>query len=176
MRLRLAIAVLIAAIPAVATTLERLSLADMTQKSTGIVRGRVSACSGEMRQNLIYTRCDLAVSETWKGAALPGTTVYVPGGRVGRLMQTIAGAPGLEIGQEYVFFLWAGRSGINQVIGLHQGVFQLLPDAKGKEVAQRSATAERMLDATGREVTDQSLRYSAAELKRLVLDILGGRE
>lgn len=175
MRLHLATAVVFT-VPALATTLERLSLADMTQKSTAIIRGHVSGCTGEMRQNLIYTRCDVTVSETWKGTPHPRASVYVPGGRVGRLMQTIAGAPALEIGQEYVIFLWAGRSGINQVIGLHQGVFQLLHDSKGKAMAQRMATSERMLDATGQEVPDQGLRYSASELKRLVMEILGGRE
>jgi hypothetical protein len=176
MRLRLAITALLYAITAVATTLERLTLEDMTQKSTGIVRGRVIGCSGEMRQNVIFTRCEVSVSETWKGNAAPRQIVYVPGGRAGRLAQTIAGAPALETGQEYVIFLWAGRSGINQVIGLHQGVFQLVADAKGSTIAQRSATAERMLDVGGQEVADQNLRYTATELKRRVMQVLGSRE
>jgi hypothetical protein len=174
MRLGLAITAIAAAVPLLATTLEQLSLEQMTQKSTAIVRARVSGCTGEMRQRLIYTRCDVAVSETWKGNLGTHTSVYVPGGRVGRLVQTIAGAPVLSTGQEYVLFLWAGRSGINQVIGLHQGVFQLLPDGKGAKVAQRTATAERMLDASGQEIADHDMRYSAAELKQRVLEILGG--
>jgi hypothetical protein len=176
MRLRLAIIAVTLATVSAGTTLERLSLEDMAQKSTGIVRGRVSGCAGEMRQNVIFTRCDVSVSETWKGNAAPRVSVYVPGGRVGRLTQTIAGAPALENGQEYVIFLWAGRSGINQVIGLHQGVFQLAADAEGTTIAQRAATAERMLDAGGLEVSDQSLRYTAAELKSRVLGILRSRD
>jgi hypothetical protein len=173
MRLRLAISAFVVAVPLLGTTLEHLTLEQMVQKSTGIVRARVASCTGEMRQRLIYTRCDVTVTETWKGAAATHTSVFVPGGRVGRLVQTIAGAPALTTGQEYVLFLWAGRSGINQVIGLHQGVFQLLPDGKGF-IAQRTATTERMLDASGREIADQDMRYSAAELKQRVLAILGG--
>jgi hypothetical protein len=176
MRLPLAIVALLLAVAAGGTTLERLTLDDMSRKSTGIVRGRVSGCAGEMRQNVIFTRCEIVVSETWKGTTTARAAVYVPGGSVGRLTQTIAGAPALETGQDYVIFLWAGRSGINQVIGLHQGVFQLAPDTKGTVIAQRSATAERMLDASGQEVADQNLRYTAAELKRRVLQALGSRE
>ena len=174
MRLRSAITVIVATLPLLGTTLERLSLDEMAQKSTSIVRGRVSGCAGEMRQSLIFTRCEIAVSETWKGQGATRASVYVPGGRVGRLVQTIAGAPALETGQDYVLFLWAGRSGINQVIGLHQGVFQLVTDAKGTVVAQRSATTERMLDSGGQEVVDRDVRYTAAELRQRVADALGG--
>ena len=176
MRLALPTSLFLATAALLGTTLDRLSLEQMTQQSTGIVRGRVSACAGEMRQNLIYTRCEIAVTETWKGRPAASTSVYVPGGRAGGYMQTIAGSPALAAGQEYVIFLWAGRSGINQVIGLHQGVFQLAPDGKGGVVAQRSATSERMLDSSGREVADRDVRYSASELRQRVQEILGGTQ
>jgi hypothetical protein len=176
MRLRLAIAILAAAASLPATTLEHLTLDQMAQKSTTIVRGRVNGCAGELRQSLIYTRCEITVGETWKGNRVAWITVHVPGGRAGRFVQTVAGSPVLEPGQEYVFFLWAGRSGIHQVIGLHQGVFRLLPDGKGNLVAQRSATSERMLDSSGHEIADENLRFSASELKRRVMAILGGTQ
>ena len=51
-------------------TLEKLSLDQMAQQSTMIVRGQVTGCNGEARGSLIYTRCGVAVSETWKGDAL----------------------------------------------------------------------------------------------------------
>ena len=37
----------------------------------------------------------------------------------------------LKIGDEYVFFVWTSRSGLAQIIGLSQGLFNVLPDGKG---------------------------------------------
>ena len=47
------------------------------------------------------------------------------GGVAGGIRQSVSGAPELKPGQEYVLFLWTSRSGLTQVIGLSQGLFQL---------------------------------------------------
>lgn len=163
----------LAGYPLLGTTLERLTMDDIVQKSTSIVRGRVTGCNGEMRRNVIYTRCQVSVSETWKGTAGPSAEVFIPGGSVRGLTQTFSGAPELTTGQEYVLFLWAGKSGINQLIGLTQGLFELQQDGKAV-TAVRAATSEPMVDAGGRPVVDATLRYSAADLKRIVTAIQTG--
>lgn len=163
------LAAMFAALPALGTTLERLSMDDLVAKSTSIVRGRVGSCAGELRTGVVYTRCQIAVAETWKGAAGAATTVLIPGGNAAGLVQTFAGAPKLQPGADYVFFLWAGKSGNHQVIGLTQGLFLLSTDGK---VVERSAATEPMVDAAGQPVTDRPLRYSAAELRKLVTETL----
>ena len=161
---------LLAVIPLGGTTLRLLTMDDIVNQSTSIVRGRIGSCAGELHGNVIYTRCQIDVTETWKGAS--ASDVYFPGGTARGRTQTFAGSPVLTSGQEYVLFLWAGKSGINQVIGLTQGVFQL-NQSQGMTTAIRAASTEPMLDARGRPVQDATLRYSAADLKRLVMQTLG---
>src|SRR5205085_12703838 len=92
MRVGLFIAALSVGLPAFSATLEKLTVEEMAQQSTMIVRGRVTGCSGETRGSIIYTRCGVAVSETWKGTARTQVDFLVPGGRVQKLTQTFTGA------------------------------------------------------------------------------------
>jgi hypothetical protein len=162
---------ILAALPLAGTTLKLLTMDDIVSQATSIVRGRIDSCTGERRGDVIYTRCQMNVTETWKGSPATASDVYIPGGTAQGRTQTFAGSPALGAGQEYVLFLWAGKSGINQVIGLTQGVFQLSQSDK-TTMAVRAASTEPMVDAQGRPVHDASLRYSASELKRLVDGIL----
>ena len=157
-----------------AATLEYLSLDDMAKKSTAIVRGRVQSCAGEFRGSVIYTHCKVAVTEQWKGAAQTVVDVAVPGGTARGMAQIFSGSPKLAPGEEYVIFLWTGKSGMTQVIGLSQGIFDLKIEAKGQAVAQRAASSERMLDASGKEVTDSALEIRVRDLKAQVLRALAG--
>ena len=156
------------AMAAAAATLEKLTTEEMTQKATLIVRGRVSNCSGQMRGPVIYTACNVAVTERWKGAAGAAVQVWIPGGAAQGLVQTFTGTPKFTNGDEYVLFLWSGRSGLNQVIGLSQGVFDLTPTAAGQVTAKRAASAERMLNSAGQEIRDEAVELRVSELKAQV--------
>ena len=157
-----------------AATLEYLSLDDMAKKSTTIVRGRIQSCSGEFRGSVIFTHCKVGVTEQWKGASQPVVDVATPGGTAKGMEQNFSGSPKLVEGQEYVLFLWTGKSGMTQLIGLSQGAFDLKPDAKGQEVAQRAATTERMLDAAGKVISDSPLEMRVRDLKARVVNALAG--
>ena len=155
-----------------AATLEYLSLDDMAKKSTAIVRGRVQSCAGEFRGSVIYTHCKVAVTEQWKGASESLVDVATPGGTAKGMAQNFSGSPKLLQGSEYVLFLWTGKSGMTQVIGLSQGVFDLKADAtgaaKGQAMAQRAATQERMLDAAGEVMSASPLEMRVRDLKARV--------
>ena len=159
-----------------AATLEKLTTDEMAQKATLIVRGRVSQCSGEVRGPLIYTSCTVAVTERWKGQAGSTVQVWIPGGSARGLVQTFTGTPKFTNGDEYVLFLWAGKSGLNQVIGLSQGVFDLTPDSNGAVVAKRSATSERMVDKAGLEIRDEAVELRVSDLKAQVRRALAAGE
>lgn len=163
---RLALASLVTLGLAWSTTLERLSLDDMIGKSTAIVRGKVSGSYAIAQGRLIYTYYAIQVSETLKGTARNSIAVAVPGGTANNLRQIIPGAPELHTGDEFVFFLWTGKSGVTQVIGLTQGLFKLSPSQSGDPVATRSASSELMLDgSTGRPVKDQTLVMNLSDLR-----------
>lgn len=156
-----------------AATLEKLSLEDMIQKSTTIVRGRVAGSYAAPRGSIIYTHYTIQVSEQWKGSGATSPDVVVPGGASGGLRQAFPGAPKPILGQEYVFFLWAGPSGLTHIIGLSQGLLSLQRDQDGNLVARRAATAEVMLNSTGRIVRNEPFSMRLNDLKQRISSSLG---
>src|SRR5688572_15056038 len=107
MRIELPIVSLICVSLMSGATLEKLSIEEMSQKSTLIVRGRIAGCAGDQRGSIIYTRCRVQVTERWKGSAAAQVDFLVPGGSAGGLTQVFTGAPKFKAGEEHVLFLWA---------------------------------------------------------------------
>ena len=164
MRLFQTILCLLIAMPIGAATLEKLSLEEMIQKSTAIVRGRAAGVRTVARGPVIYTLHHVQVAEQWKGPALSEIEVAVPGGAMNGLRQTFSGAPDLLEGAEYVLFLWTGGNGLTQIIGLSQGKFALAKDKKESKTVHRTAATEQMIDSRGRTVEDTPLRMSLKQL------------
>ena len=125
----LAFVLLAVALPG--ATLQKLSFEEMVSKATAIVRAKIGPATGRQHGALVYSHHKISILETWKGNLGTSADVVVPGGQVGRLQQTVAGAPILPAGDELVLFLWTSPSGLTHVIGLSQGVFQLERDAAG---------------------------------------------
>ncbi len=145
-------------------TLERLTLDDMIQKSTAIVRGRVVSSYAAPHGAVIYTHYRIDVAERWKGPEGSTLDVVVPGGVAGALRQTISGAPRLTPGSEYLLFLWTGTSGLTHVMGLSQGVFSINKNASGDTIASRMPASEVMLDSSGHMVRDSRISIRLTEL------------
>jgi len=157
-----------------ATTLEQLSVDQMIEKSTAVVRAKVTGSFAANRNGTIYTYYRLQVTENLKSTSPATTEVAVPGGVLGRMMQSVAGAPELRVGGDYVLFLWTSRSGLTQIIGLSQGAF----DVKGGTVLSRSASEAQMLDSLGRAVPDRGVTLPLTDLKarlRELVDMGGSR-
>jgi hypothetical protein len=148
-----------------ATTLEQLSMADMIQKSTAIVRAKVTGSNAASRNGTIYTFYHLQVLENLKASTPSSVDVAVPGGALGNVSQSVAGAPVLRPGAEYVLFLWTSKSGLTQIIGLSQGAFDAQTTADGKTVLTRPGISERMLDSQGRPVIDRGLSLDLNDLR-----------
>jgi hypothetical protein len=148
-----------------AATLQRLELDEMTQKATGIVRGRVLASYARLHGSVIYTHYRVQVLERWKGAEAAEVDVVLPGGTANGLRQSFPGSPKLTEGSEYILFLWTGSSGLTNVMGLTQGIFDVQRGAGGEVIALRAATTETMLDAAGRLVRDEAVRMNLQELR-----------
>lgn len=162
----LGLIVVIAAGSVNAATLERLSLPDLIDKSTEIVRGKIAACVAEYRGQILYTTCRVNVTERWKGTARAAVRVSVPGGVMNGLRQMFAGAPQLRDGEEHVLFLWTGKSAMTHVIGLSQGLFHIERSAQGALDAVRVPTTETMIDpSTGMSMRDAGLRLPLDDLR-----------
>lgn len=158
-----------------AATLEKLSLDEMIQKSTSIVRGTVIGSRVSQRGPLYYTHWRIRVSQRWKGEAASEVEVSTPGGAMNGVRQLFPGVPVLAEGSEYVFFLWAGANRLNQIIGLSQGLFDLKLDGTGSPLLSRPATKEVMLDPkTGRAIEDEAVQMRLSALTGRIHRVLGG--
>jgi hypothetical protein len=155
-----------------ATTLERLSLDDMTAKSTAIVDGRVLSSYVIQNGPLIFTHFKVQVLEQWKGVSAAEVDVAVPGGMLGRKTQTVAGAPALQAGTEYIFFLWTGKSDITQIIGLSQGVMGVTTTSAGTKTVNRAAPSDAMVDSSGRPAQASGFQMSLSDLRSRVAQTL----
>jgi len=159
--------------PLQSATLERLSLNDMIQKSTAIVRGTVTGSHAAQQGPIIYTHYSIQVTEQFKGAPQKTVDVVVPGGVANNIRQMYPGTPSFRTGNDYVFFLWTGQSGLTHIIGLTQGLF-VLSGTPANPTATRGASKEVMLDpATGRQVKDQTVAMNLSELRSLIASTLG---
>ena len=148
-----------------AATLSRLTLDDMINQSTSIVRARISGSYAAQRGQLIYTFYQAQVTGQWKGGIQSAVEIAVPGGTLDGVRQAFPGTPQLTEGKEYVFFLWTSKSGLTQIIGLTQGLFDVTVDAGGTSTVSRGATSNSMLDPhTGQLVKDQAIQMQIKDL------------
>jgi hypothetical protein len=156
-------------VAALSATLEYLSADEMIDQSTAIVRVRVMGSGARQHGPLVYTHYTLQVLEQLKGRDAERIDIVVPGGAVGGLQQTFAGAPVLIKGGEYLLFLWTGPSGLTHVLGFSQGVYQMTLDSGGEAMAARPASAETMLDPkSSRMIDDQPVRVRLSDLRSRV--------
>ncbi|MCW5981218.1 MAG: hypothetical protein KIT09_24255 [Bryobacteraceae bacterium] len=162
--------------PLRSATLERLSLEEMIEQSTEIVRGRVLGTRTVLRGPVVYTLVQVQIDESWKGPRTGRVEVAIPGGVYGGARQSFSGAPTLDAGPDYLLFLWTGKAAVTQVIGLSQGVFVVARDANGQRIASRPASPERMLDPrTGAEVRDSAMAMPLDEMRVRVNRTLSGK-
>lgn len=116
-----------------ASTLLKMAVEELAQKSAVIARGKVvrteSRWSGDGMR--IITDVELVVSEALKGS--PGSVVVVtqPGGRVGDIAQTVSGLAAFSQGEEVLVFLSDPRGGRYGVEGAVQGKYRLDATAEG---------------------------------------------
>jgi hypothetical protein len=162
--------------PLPSATLERLSLPDMITGSTAIVRAKVTRSYGALSGRVIYTHYQIKISETLKGAGAATAEFVVQGGVANNLRQSFSGVPQFSVGDEYVFFLWTGKSGLTQLMGLTQGLFSVAQDGSPDPATTRMASHEVMLQrGTGQQVKDQTLVLTMSQLRSQIAAALAGK-
>jgi hypothetical protein len=163
--MRTAIISLVALVAAHATTLQKLSTDQMILQSTAIVRATVTGSYTVARGQDLFTYYRFQVAETLKAGPSAITELAVPGGSLNGIRQLAPGAPSLKMGGDYVIFLWTGRSGVTQVIGLSQGLFSVMQNDSNEMVLVRGPSEALMLDAQGRVINDQSITMKLSDLR-----------
>ena len=155
-------------------TLLQLSNARLVTSSTAIVRGTVTASHAALSNRTIYTHYAVQVSEQWKGASGSTVDLALPGGALHGVRQSYPGVPTLQVGSEYVLFLWAGKSGMTQITGFDQGMYLVGPGGQGQLTVSRPAAGELMVGPGGHPVTDHAVSMSLNGFKAMVASVLQG--
>ena len=130
------VAVLMAASSS-ATTLVRMSLNQLAEASTEIIRGRVISQESRWNpeHNRIYTYTTLILEQSYKGNPPSLLVVQQPGGRIGNVHVFVAGTVQFHAQVGYVLFLErsAGDSSKFLLVGMIQGACRIYRDAKTQE-------------------------------------------
>jgi len=107
-----------------ATTVERLSLEDLTARSQSIVQGTVRGSRSYWSPDgkLILTSTTIDVTETIKGQSARSMEVTTVGGQVGDAVLHVGGMPAFVPGESTIVFV-ERSAGYLIVLGLGQGKF-----------------------------------------------------
>jgi hypothetical protein len=134
--LAMLVAILIAA-SAPATTLVRMSLDQLAEASTEIIRGHVVSQQTlwNPQHTRIYTYTTLALDQTYKGNPPAFPVVQQPGGTIGKVRVFVAGTVQFHAQASYMLFL--ERSGADPskflLVGMMQGAYRIYRDAETQE-------------------------------------------
>ena len=143
--------VLIASLPAMASLVRAMDLAELTAGADQVVVADVLTVEAawDSAHRTIHTTVEVGVREDWKGGSPAGglLTIRQPGGTVGEIEMTIHGMPRFSVGERALLFL--RRS---QVVGMSQGKRNLRWETAGKrwlvDPADRAAVVT--VDARGK--------------------------
>jgi hypothetical protein len=135
-----------------ATTLMRMSVAQMSRTARVIVRARCLGNSVSWDAGEIWTFTSFDVEEVWRGYAPARVVVRLLGGRLGNVTSSVSGIPRFRAGEEVVLFLEPTPRGDFSVVSWEQGTFRIRPDPRtGEEsVVQDTASFATFDPATHR--------------------------
>jgi hypothetical protein len=121
----LAVAMLVAAVPALASMVLALGLPELTARSERIVVAEVTGVrSGwDKRHERILSTIDVRVAEVWKGQvpADGHLTLVQPGGAADGIEMRVHGMPAFEAGERAVLFLRGAAAQPVALVGMGQG-------------------------------------------------------
>jgi hypothetical protein len=157
---------LLAATAASATQIIYKSPRDLGREATLVVDGRVAGVRSywNAEHTAIFTETLVDVSTTYKGDDTGTVRVVQPGGIVGHVRTTVAGALSWNVGEDVVLFLEPAAPGAYRVSGFSQGKFTVERDpATGAQYV-------RAADTGGAQVFGAPSADGSTQLKRVSVE------
>lgn len=143
---------LVLAQAALATTVQKFTLPELTKRADAIVLGRVvsATSSWDAAKKEIYTYFTLTVSQPVKGARMgESITIRQLGGTVGNIASIVPGMPSFKKGEEVVLFLTQkDAAGYPWVMGLQQGKYSVV-DQDGVKMVRNDLAGTEFLTPNG---------------------------
>ena len=156
---------------ATATTLARMSVAQMSQTARLIVRARCLDNRTGWDAGEIWTLASFEVQEMWRGSASARITVRLLGGRVGNLTSSVSGVPRFRPGEEVVLFLEPTPRGDFAVVSWEQGTFRIHRDAAtGQDSVSQDTASFATFDSATRSYEATGIRNLPVEIFRARVD------
>jgi hypothetical protein len=124
-----------------ATSLRRMSVAEMSRAAELVVRVRCAGQTVSWDAGEIWTFTTFDVKEVWKGSAGEQVLVRLLGGRTTEVTSTVSGVPRFRAGEEVVLFLEPTKQGNFSVTSWMQGTFRIVRDARTGEEHVRQDTS-----------------------------------
>jgi hypothetical protein len=150
-----------------ATTLVRMSVAQMSHAAQAIVRARCLENSTSWDSGEIWTFTSFEVQELWQGSAPPRITVRLLGGRAGNLTSSVSGVPRFRAGEEVVLFLERTPRGDFSVVSWEQGTFRIRrAAATGSESVTQDSASFATFDPATRQFELEGIRNLPIETFR----------
>ena len=147
---------LVGAQVAFATTVQKLSLQELTKKSNSIVMARVedASASWDAAHKEIYTYITLRVLQGVKGNKAETTiTLRQIGGTVDNIASIVPGMPSFRKGEEVVVFLTQkDAAGYPWVMGLQQGKYSIATGKDGVKTVRNDLAGTELLTKSGGRV------------------------
>ena len=116
-------------------TIPVLTLDTLIQKSEYVVYGRTVGTRSfwDPTTNTIWTETELLVLDGAKGRAGKTLVITEPGGVLGDIAHLFPGLPRFTDGEEVVLFLYGAPGNRVRVLGLRQGVYDVVRDPNSGE-------------------------------------------
>lgn len=129
-------ALVVAALPATASTFLAMDRAEMARSSDAVVVGEVTSVHSSWNADAtaIITEAFVKVDETLVGQAPGMVVVRTFGGQVGPVVIEALGFPSFAEGQKLVLFL-EGAENVARVVGYQQGQYRVITRSDNIEVA-----------------------------------------
>jgi hypothetical protein len=118
------------AVPALATTVAKLDLAQLVKRADLIVQGQVQSVYSQWdgERHLVFTYISIRVDDSLKGASRQSVLIRQVGGTVGTVQMSVAGVPQFKSGEMAVVFLKRQDDSTFQVVGMNQGLYEIVED------------------------------------------------
>jgi hypothetical protein len=161
---------------ALATTLARMSVEQMSHTAQAIVRARCVDNSTGWDAGEIWTFTSFEVQELWQGSTTPRITVRLLGGRVGNLTSSVSGIPRFRPGEEVVLFLERTQRGDFSVVSWEQGTFRIRREAAtGSEIVTQDSASFATFDPATHQFEAEGIRNLPVETFRARVDAGNGQ-
>jgi hypothetical protein len=145
--------------PTRATTLKRMSVADLSRAAHAVVRARCITNSTRWDAGEIWTFTTFDVEETWKGSAPAQITVRLLGGQAGNFTSTVSGVPRFAPGEELILFLERTSAQDFSIVSWMQGTFRIGRSlTTGEETVTQDTAAFPVFDPSSQRFETTAIR------------------